>query len=170
MEKFIHFESKEKNREIVKQLQGYLDNGYLLHGSKSRNEALEPRQSNDTDPERVAGKSHAVYAEGNDIRVPIFMALQQGNNAEVGYTGFGQKDPFYVYGDKLTFSTGYIHVLPPDTFEFEHGKNEREIISRVPVVPIQIIEIQPSILDVLENFHVVSKEERDAEKLKRESN
>lgn len=158
MESFKGSESVE-NREILKQLQGYLDAGYFLHGSKKRSETLEPRQARDTDPDRVAGKEFAVYAENADIRIPIFMAIRNPRGHS-GYSGHGPGTPFYVSTSDTEFSVGYIHVLSPETFEIEMGKNEREFISRTPIVPERIIQISPSILSELPNFHIVSEEER----------
>ena len=50
-------ESHSENREKIERLQSYLDQGYLLHGSKVRVEKLEPRQATDDRAERKAGKA-----------------------------------------------------------------------------------------------------------------
>jgi hypothetical protein len=155
MEQFISSEGREKNKEIISRLTSYLNQGYVLHGSKSSSPILEPRQAHDVNPDRVLGKAYALYAEGTDIRIPIFMALKAPKIADAyggytsGYSGHGPDQPLRISGKNLAFTTGFVHVLPRDSFEIEEHGDDTELMSRVPVEAIEIIRVEPSILEEL---------------------
>ncbi len=149
----------EGNAEKLTRLKSYLAEGYLLHGSKNRIEVLEPRQATDDNPERKTGKAHAIYAEDGDLRIPIVRALFAEKDPvprswRAGYSTHGPDTPIIVTGENCTFTPGFVHVLPPDTFEVEGDEGDNERISRVPVASIDIIEVDPSILDELPGIKI----------------
>lgn len=153
--------NKEKGRETIEKLKSYLEQGYVLHGGKNRADTLEPRQAEDDDPERKAGKAVAIYAEAHDLRIPIFMALFDQKDPSRGWQSSysAQGDgPMQISGENYTFTPGYIYVLPRDTFEVEGDEIDSELISRQPVTPIDVIEIDPSILKDLEGITIDLKE------------
>lgn len=140
------------DKETLALLRQYLSEGYVLHGSKVKNELLEPRQASDTRSERVSGKQVAVYAS-EFVEVPLFMALHEKRNKSLpmrsGYSG--HDGIFKMYGENCTLGPGYVYVLPRDAFEVESdGKGDEELISRAPVTPVAVIEVRPSILDLLD--------------------
>ncbi len=142
----------ENNKEIIRTLRKYLDDGMLLHGSKTYFEELKPQQAHDDDPSRIIGKSFAIYAEAHDIRIPIIMALFAQDKPSVdgwqsGYSGHGPSEPLTISGTNYTFSPGFIYVLPPNQFKIEETENEREYIATEAVQPIDVIPINPSILN-----------------------
>jgi hypothetical protein len=148
-------ESHEDNAERLARLERYLADGYLLHGSKKRIEILEPRQSRDDDPTRIAGNSNAVYAEGVDVRIPILKALFEKDDPTLngwrsGYSTQGPGTPILVVGENYRFGSGFVHVLPRDTFEIEGDERDQEYVSRAPVAPIDVIEVDPGILELLD--------------------
>lgn len=150
-------ETRTENLRKVEHLREYLARGYLLHGGKSRVDLLEPRQSTDSDPDRVAGKAHAIYAEAHDVRIPIIMALFDRKDHSVhswssGYSAHGPDSTMTLSGKNYAFTRGFVHVLPADTFETEGDEHDNELISRTPVEPIAIIEVDASILDILDNI------------------
>lgn len=149
--------SPEENRKVIALLGEYLKKGYLLHGGKKKLAIIEPRQATDDDPKRTTGKALALYAEKNDVRIPIFMALFAKKNPLLrGWTSeYSSHEPggtMTIRGDNYTFTKGFIHVLPPNTFLTEGDEHDKEYISRVPVTPIEIIPIDPSVLSELENI------------------
>lgn len=150
---------QENNREIIKTLKKYLSEGMLLHGSKVLVDQLEPRQASDDDEHRPAGKSFAIYAEANDIRIPILMALfDKADTSQAdwrtSYSGHGPDEPILVGGRNYTFTPGYIYVLPSNQFKIEGDDNDREYIATEPVKPVQVIPINPSILSSFDNIEI----------------
>lgn len=152
MEGLKNQERRESNRKIIEKFRNYLKQGYLLHGSKSDALTLEPRQAHDSNPERVAGKAKAIYAEPADMRIPIFMALRAPKDPlaeggfSSGYSAYGPNLPMHVRGSNLTFTPGFIHVLPEETFEIEQHGEDREYLSQVPVTAVEVIRVEPSLL------------------------
>lgn len=145
----------QENAEKLEQLRSYLAQGYLLHGSKQKLEVIKPRQSTDDDPERISGKSLAVYA-ADSIATPILKALFAKKDLEKegwrsAYTG--DKDHLVVTGENCTLTPGYVHVLPRDSFKEEH-ESSADLISYSPVTPIDVIEVDPSILDELTGLEI----------------
>lgn len=144
------------NTDSVAKLRDYLEQGYLLHGSKEKLDIIEPRKAADTNPDRTTGQALAIYAEASDIRVPILMAL------------FAEKDPskkswrssysaqgngtMKVGGENYMFTPGYVYVLPSETFVTEGDEHDREFISRVNVVPKNVVPVDPSILSELDGI------------------
>ena len=111
-------------------LENHLSNGYCLHGSKAKLHCIEPRPA--------YCKSGRPDAEPTDVRVPIVMALFAGQGTG-SYSGDGIM--LTVTGDR-TFSSGYVHVLSPHTFQNVCG----EYVSYVSVIPVAIVPVDPSIL------------------------
>jgi hypothetical protein len=148
--------------KILDQLQDYLKQGYLLHGSKEKLSVVEPRQASDNDPDRKTGKAFAVYAEAHDIRIPILMALfsekdpsKRSWSSSYSVTG---NEPMKVTGVNCTFSSGYVYVLPKDSFTKEGGANDFEYISLSPVTPTEVFEVDPSILSELHDIEFAFKD------------
>ncbi len=146
-------ETVGENAEKLERLEAYLAQGFLLHGSKRRLETVEPRQATDTDPDRKSGKANAVYAEAHDVRIPILMALFDKLDPELpgwrsGYHAYGE-GPIEVEGENYTFTKGFVHVLPRGSFEAEGDETDREYLSRVPVTPVDVIEVDASMIDHL---------------------
>lgn len=137
-------------QEKLDRLRDYLAQGYLLHGTKKRLAVLEPRQSSDDDPKRITGKAFAIYAEKEDVRIPILMALFDKADKSAGgwRSSYSQRGdgPLVVSGENCRFTAGYVYVLPPDTFEQEGTENDREYISRSAIRPVAVIEVTPEIL------------------------
>lgn len=147
---------RETNHGKIVYLRKCLEGGYLLHGGKIRTDLLVPMQAKDDDTARKTGQAFAIYAEATDIRIPILISL------------FAEKDtskrswrseytshfpgPIKVGGENYTFTPGYVYVLPRESFTTEGNKYDYEYISRVPVVPKEVIAIDPSILSVLEGI------------------
>jgi hypothetical protein len=149
----------EKARETLKQLRQYLNEGMLLHGSKVRTEVIEPRQSSDNNPDRIIGKSFAIYAETEDVRIPILMALFDKKDKDLAdcrtsYSSHGPNEPMLVSGENFTFSPGYVYVLPPEKFTTEETETEREYIATEPIKPIAVLEINPLILSLFDNIKI----------------
>lgn len=146
-----------ENREKLEKLTNYLRQGFLLHGSKSieKLDQIDPRQASDTDKERVAGNQFAVYAEKDDVRVPIVMALlSKKDESKGGWHSFyhGDENGFRTGGTNAEFTPGLVYVLPPDSFEtiLDEKRSGKEHISRKPVVPVDAVEVDQSILDLLD--------------------
>jgi hypothetical protein len=141
--------------KALEALREYVAQGYVLHGSKSMNQMLEPRQARDTNRDRVSGQSFAIYATDH-VEIPLFMALKDRKDPNVrsmrsGYNGTGGK--FHLYGENTTLTPGFVYVLPRDTFEVESdGNGDEELISRVPVTPVAIIRVEPDILNLFDNI------------------
>jgi hypothetical protein len=158
MERAPQFEIRERNHKIIAELSEYLKKGYVLHGSKSDSSVLKPQQAHDTNVDRIVGKAFAIYAEGRDIRIPIFMALKDRKDismsSESEYSGYGPEKVLTISGRNLHFTPGYVHVLPSETYEIEKHGNVEELISRVPVRAIKIFRVSPSILDALPNIEM----------------
>lgn len=152
----------EKARDTLRQLRLYLNEGMLLHGSKVFTETIEPRQASDNDPNRVIGKSFAIYAEAEDVRIPILMALfdkKDKNLADcrTSYSSHGLNEPMLVSGENFTFSPGYIYVLPPEKFTIEETESEQEYIATEPVIPTKVLEVNPLILSLFDDIIIESK-------------
>lgn len=118
-------------------LEEYLEDGYCLHGSKQKLHLIEPRKAY-CETGRPEGCLNAVYAERHDVRIPIIMALFEGR----GFGSYSSDGTLLTVTGDRTFSPGFVHVLPSDTFSNESG----EFVSRVPVRPIAIVPVKPSIL------------------------
>lgn len=150
-------DSRTENLTTVHTLRNYLAQGFLLHGSKKLLTAIEPRQATDADPNRTTGKAHAIYAEAHDVRIPIVMALFDKMDPTLdgfssSYHGHGPQTTLTIGGSNCTLTEGYVYVLPPDSFLREGTDDDNEFISTQPVVPVAIIKINPSIIDVLDNI------------------
>jgi hypothetical protein len=152
----------ENYGEVVKKLQKYISEGFILHGSKKLVPILEPRQATDDNINRTIGKSFAIYGEAHDIRIPILMALftqadESLHSWKSGYSGHGPGTPLEVTGENFTFSPGYVYVLSPDHFTTEEDENEREYISHEAITPIDILKIDPTILKEFSDIVLVDR-------------
>ena len=57
-----------------------------------------------------------------------------------------------VRGEDATFTNGFVCILPAETFEKGGDEEDRGLISRIPVAPIDIIPVDPTILSLLPNI------------------
>ncbi|MDO8603840.1 MAG: hypothetical protein Q7K40_00270 [bacterium] len=157
MEKFDNtsFESLDMKITLQK-LEGYVSQGFLLHGSKNKIEVLEPRQAQDDNHDRKSGNLNAVYAT-DDIRISIFMALFAKKDADKnGWRAFynsTNEDEMSVGGENVTFTPGYIHVLPGEKFRKVDDKNSKEIVAYEPVAPIDVVQVTPDIAAYLSGIN-----------------
>jgi hypothetical protein len=146
---------KQENIRKIEKLRGYLEQGYFLHGSKNKVEILEPRKANEVNPDRVIGRINGVYAS-DDLEIPIAMALfatkQKGMDRTNGYSR-RDNGPLILKGTNTTLTPGYVYVLPSKTFKIFHqeidGDSDLEFVSEEPVIPIDTIEVDPTILEDL---------------------
>lgn len=148
---------RERAEHILTQLRDYAEQGYLFHGGKTRVDVLEPRQAHDDDPDRRTGKARAVYAT-DDIRIPIVMALfEKADPALSGWQSSyttAEDGTLLVSGENCTLTQGFIHVLPPETFESEGDEHDRETLSFAPVAPIDIIPVDADVLAFLDGISI----------------
>jgi hypothetical protein len=147
------FESCENT---LKKLESYLVQGYLLHGSKMPYNTLLPRQAHDT-TNRQVGTLLGVYAESDDVRIPILMSLfapREGWEHDWKSSYSGNLEKLTVTGEHCTFTPGYVHVVPRETFVRQGDKADYEWVSPTPVTPIAILPITPDILPLLSGLHI----------------
>jgi hypothetical protein len=149
----------EQERETLNRLRRYLKDGMLLHGSKVLVEKLEPRQASDNNKEREIGKAFAIYAETEDVRIPILMALfdkkdQTLADCRTSYSAHGPDEPIIVSGDNYTFSPGYVYALPPEKFSVEQSSTEQEHIATEPITPIAVFKVNPLILSLFDDIEI----------------
>jgi len=134
---------------VLDELRGYLDAGYLLHGSKQKLEILEPHQARDRDPSNIIGSQTAVYA-ARSLRVPIIKALIDVRDKSMAARTYGYDDDgdrIIVSGTNFTFTPGFVYVVRLDSFiEITDDQNRRDIVSYEPVVPHDCIYVTPVIL------------------------
>lgn len=137
-------------------LEDYVSQGLLLHGSKNKIEVLEPRQARDDNQERKSGNLNAVYAT-DDIRISIFMALfDKKDTTQNGWRAFyhsTNEDEMKVGGEHVTFTPGYIHVLPGEKFHKVDDENSKEIVAYESVAPIDVIAVTPDITKYLKGIN-----------------
>ena len=150
----------EQERETLNRLRRYLSDGMLLHGSKVIVDTLEPKQASDNNKEREVGKSFAIYAETEDIRIPILMALFDKKDhtladCRTSYSAYGPNEPMIVSGDNYTFSPGYVYVLPPEKFSIEESSTEQEHIATEPITPIAVFKVDPLILSLFDDIQLI---------------
>jgi len=147
--------NNNENKEmaaVLKKLEDYRSQGYLFHGTKNKIEVLEPRQAHDDDPDTTTVNNLcAVYAT-DDLRIPIIMALFDKKDKNKDCNGFysvtnGGK--MTAGGENVTYTPGYIHVLPKDKFQEIEDERTKEIVAFENVSPIDIILITPDILDLI---------------------
>jgi hypothetical protein len=142
--------------ETLKTLQSYLDQGYLLHGSKMRIDILKPRTARDDSDGRTIGKMTGVYAD-DDLRAPILMALfdrKDPNISDWRSSYQGNDENTFVSGENMTFTPGFVHVLPKDTFTYHEEGDDGEFVSNQPVTPVEIVPVTPDILRILEGVTI----------------
>lgn len=140
----------------LQKLEGYISQGFLLHGSKNKIEVLEPRQARDDNQDRKSGNLNAVYAT-DDIRISIFMALFAKKDATQNewrafYSSTNETE-MNVGGENVTFTPGYIHVLPEKKFHKVDDENSKEIVSYESVTPIDVISVTPDIAKYLKGIN-----------------
>ena len=130
-------------------LKKYASEGFLFHGSPRRFNTVEPRQGNDSS--RVAGNHLAVYAT-NDERVALVAACIHPTNPNNWTRSHHREDggTLQVGGENICLGSGYIYILPPDTFQHVCPEDENEFVSFVSVNPFTIIEVTPSLLKELD--------------------
>jgi hypothetical protein len=150
--------TREASAESVKtleQLNEFLAQGYVLHGSKHKFDVATPHPSEDIDKTRTIGNLDAVYGTTEHVEISLFMAMKgikdpSGPSPLSGYSG--TNGSFVVRGDSNTaLSTGYVYVLPSDTFEIVKDENHEELVSFVPVMPHAVFRVEPDILNLFPN-------------------
>jgi hypothetical protein len=135
--------------ELIHRLQGYLDAGYLLHGSKQQVEVLEPRYARNSEPAYSIGKQRAIYAATN-MRIPVVKALLSVKDPRIGewfhrYVDYG--DHIVVSGTNFVFTPGFVYALNHESFiEIEDDLGRRETVSYQPVIPNARVRVTPAIL------------------------
>lgn len=136
--------------QVLNVLKSYVENGHLLHGSKKQLEVIEPRRAQDMDPNRLTGNQFGVYA-ANDVRAPILTALFDKKDPQKdSWTSYSGTDNLSVSGENFTFTPGYVHVLPRDSFEeVKDDTGDVELISKQPVKPVNVLYVKPAVLKVL---------------------
>lgn len=143
--------------EAYMKLEAYLNQGYLLHGSKKQLEAIEPRQAKDDDSKRVAGNLHGIYATEN-LNVAALRALfAKKDLAKNGWRSSysGDENNLQVSGENFTFTSGYIYVLPRDSFaEVTDKTGGHDLVSSTSIKPIDVIKIDPAILGLLKGVSI----------------
>ena len=130
-------------RQAMRYLTQLPDDKYLLHGSPTLTERLEPRQADciGGDGKIDAEKSqYGVYAS-LWVRDAVVSAIVHNRR---GWTVSEDLRTFTVLGEKATLGSGYLYVLPQD--KFVRLSNVFWFISKGPVAPIRILEIGPDIL------------------------
>jgi hypothetical protein len=133
--------------ETLRALERYVQGGYLLHGSNSKIEVLEPRQTFDIDKQKTARNQLGIYAT-ESVRIAVSMALMHKiKKADNNWYYHGSEQDFRIGGTGIKLESGYIHVLPRDSFEEIIEGGDRELVSRTLVDPVAVIEINPDILD-----------------------
>ncbi len=141
--------------ETKRQLENFLAEGYVLHGSKKQSVILEPRPAKDMDETRVIGNQDAIYATDADLEIPLFMAMKDFKdpaNRSMNSGNSGQNGVFRMYGDNTKLTPGYVYVLPKDSFEvITDVEGNEELISRVPVMPHAVFRVEPDIFNLFPN-------------------
>ncbi len=143
------FTYEEEESKKIDTLRRYVQDGFLLHGSKSRIDKIEPRQASDIDKTRVARNQFGVYAT-EDPDIAIVMALMHpkgsGNTTSYYHKHSGESESFKIGGVNVMLRTGYVHVLPRETFKEINHENDVEFVSKDPVTPVAVIEVNPPII------------------------
>ena len=134
----------------------------VLHGTGNPDiSEFEPRQSNDL---QDFGNQTAVYAAGDGIWA-MFFAIVDRNHFSMSVTNASIRlvdsagfisEPYYVFSVSKSalvhqpWRTGYIYIMPDDTFvtqpEFPFGDYQvrvPQLASMVPVTPLGRLEVMP---------------------------
>lgn len=126
--------------------------GMCLHGSKEKFTVAEPRSAN-CESKRPESCRCAVYATPDDVAIAIVRALIDkvpgARSSRSSYSRHGN-GPLVVDGENATFTPGYVHILPSDTF----GHDGDEYYSLVPVSVLSTVPVDPSILKLLDNIEL----------------
>ncbi|MBM4402247.1 MAG: hypothetical protein FJ044_03320 [Candidatus Cloacimonetes bacterium] len=149
--------------------QKFIDTGYVLHGSPSKIELLEPRPVEDaskgfgTDTAVFAVRSPAsaifsaiidrrVLPENADRRVKMY------HIREIDDYGNERVETYYAISKALknarAIKGGWVHVLPKDTFIDDPGSSECK--SYQPVRPKVVIPVKPE--DFPFEMHILPEE------------
>ncbi len=140
-EQFLEYLTEKKN--------------YLLHGSSSMIDELEPRQANDL--YKKSGNKNAIYAVTDPV-LPIFYAIHDRNKTEgVVTTSRYNNDGNIAYEftlpkgslEKHPFKSGVIYILDKNDFTegFDDGKPTNEWVSENPVKPVGKLKVDPEDFD-----------------------
>src|SRR3989344_1929479 len=148
--------------EVIKLLQSYIDQGFLLHGSQKEVEILDPYKKKNLS--KKAGRLKAVYAT-DSVQVAMFKAilapskLKTVNKMKVGVHTWRFLDndipQFWItpnYHQNKAFGNGFVYVL--DSVEFKQlMKLPHEFYSTKPVEPVFTIKIAPN--DLLKKTRLI---------------
>lgn len=109
----------EQATAFLLRLQGWVERGFCLHGSsRSDLRIIEPRLAIDH-VGRPAKSLRAVYAHRADVRIPVLKASAGPRKADRPWALRYQTDPegkLHIEGENLEFGSGYIYVLPANSF------------------------------------------------------
>lgn len=130
---------------------------YVLHGSDKPIEVVEPRQAK-TRQKVPINNQLAVYAS-LCIAVPIIHAVIRHVDESSQMSWEIKKDErIHVWGRGVRFVTGYVHLLPKESFEIHEGG--LFCLSRKPVKTVRAYRVEPQILhkldDVILSPHLTS--------------
>ncbi|HYF12797.1 MAG TPA: hypothetical protein VD928_00665 [Candidatus Paceibacterota bacterium] len=136
----------------LEKLARYLAQGYVLHGSKSRLEILKPHLAENLS-DRPELNRLAVYAT-NDVRIALIFATMKLDpaNGSASLRIWGDK-PLIAQGSNAPITSGFVQIV--SRVHFKQINNGSTFTSSVPVVPIDMVEVEPSILENLEQFKIV---------------
>ncbi len=150
------YEASAESVKTLEQLNEFLAQGYVLHGSKRKSEVLKPMPANETNKKRTIGNLDAVYATDESVEIALFRAMtgirnhSSGINTKSGYSGTNGR--FVMRGESnIELSKGYVYVLPKDTFEVVKDETGEELVSFVPVMPHAVFQVEPDIFNLFPN-------------------
>lgn len=139
-------------KKAFEELTQAIKNGYCLHGSKTIIDVLEPRLAA-CGSGAFENCQKAVYASQDEVDVAVVMALRDRlpscTSSRSSYSRHGA-GPLVITGTNATFTPGYVHVLPRDTFVVLGN----EFISYEAVKPVAIVRVDPSILRLFQNIEL----------------
>ena len=129
--------------EILAKLREYVARGYVLHGSNKRLEVIDPRQANEYS-DRSESNRIAVYATTDPRIALIFATIRLPASGSATLRIWRGDLQITVEGCSVCRCSGFVHILRADGFEHA-GRDER--ISLLSVSPIDIIPVEPTILE-----------------------
>ncbi len=135
--------------KMLSRLYQAVEQGHLLHGSPTRVPILCPRPANDT--EKQGGNQTAVYATRN-VLVAVLAGLLHRKPGRSCTRWRGSRTQMNAWGENVELSDGYVYILPPDTFRVvctNDGEESNEYASPVAVEPLEIVEVMPQLLSML---------------------
>jgi len=125
-------------------LETHLRQGFCLHGSPYSIEGdILPRQAICSSG-RPENNQYAVYAEPDDLRIPCFMAMHVGGGSSYSVRG----GVMTVRSRLGKFQSGYVYILPKDSFVTDKGA----FYSFASVRPVDYVIVTPLLFELFKNF------------------